>query len=183
MEIGMIAPKYCWQHEVDGFDVTIRTLLPEDHEIESAFVRNLSSESRYFRFHGALRELTPEMLHRFTHMDFPLQMALIASIAESSREKQIGVARYVTATIDEPAEIAVVVADEWQRRGIATLLLTHLREVAIEAGIKDLYASVLAGNSRMLSLVQHLGFKTQTGLGDFRLRQLGKSIRKDEPGK
>lgn len=173
-------PHYYWRHSIHDHTVTIRTLLPEDQDIESAFVRNLSDESRFSRFHGAMRELTPEMLRRFTHMDYPLEMALIATIPEDSLEMQIGVARYVTVNIDEPAEIAVVVADDWQGRGIATLLLTHLRNSAVDAGIKDLYASVLADNSRMLALARHLGFSFQAGKGDYRVRQLGKIIRQDE---
>ena len=176
----MDIPDYRWQHEIHHHTVTFRTLLPDDQEIEAAFVRNLSDESRYSRFHGALRELTPEMLRRFTHLDYPLQMALIATIPEGSLERQIGVARYATANIDEPAEVAVVVADDWQGRGIATELLTHLRSTAVDAGIADLYVSVLANNRRMLSLARYLGFNFQTGNGDYRARHLGKVIRKDE---
>jgi len=172
-------PDYRWHSKIHGYTVTYRTLLPEDQEIESAFVRNLSAESRYFRFHGALRELTPEMLRRFTHMEYPLQMALIATIPEGALERQIGVARYATASVDEPAEVAVVVADDWHGRGIATELLTHLRSTAVDAGITDLYVSVLADNRRMLALARHLGFSSQTGKGDYRARQLGKMIHKE----
>ena len=153
-------------------------MLPQDQEIEAAFVRNLSDASRYSRFHGALRELTPDMLRRFTHMDYPLQMALIATIPEGSSERQIGVARYVTASINEPAEVAVAVADDWHSRGIATELLTRLRSTAIDAGIKDLYVSVLSDNSRMLALARHLGFGFQTSSGEYRTRHLGKTIQR-----
>jgi acetyltransferase len=173
-------PDNRWHQEIDHHTVTFRSLFPEDQDIEAEFVRNLSDESRYSRFHGALRELTPEMLHRFTHLDFPLQMALIATIPEGSLERQIGVARYATANIDEPAEVAVVVADDWQGRGIATGLLTHLRSTALDAGITDLYVSVLASNRRMLSLAQYLGFNSQAGKGDYQARHLGKVIRKDK---
>jgi acetyltransferase len=173
-------PDYRWQREIYDHLVTIRTLMPQDQEIEAAFVRNLSDESRFSRFHGALRELTPEMLHRFTHMDYPLQMALIATIPEGPVERQIGVARYATTNIHEPAEVAVVVADDWQGRGIATDLLTRLRDTAVDAGIKDLYVSVLADNRRMLALARYLGFNFQTGKGDHRARHLGKYIRKDD---
>lgn len=176
----MEPPVFSWQYQITDQPVTIRTLLPEDQAIESAFVRNLSSESRYFRFHGALRELTPKMLYQFTHIDYPLHMALIATIpedSENSDEQQIGVARYVTDSLKRPAEIAVVVADRWQGQGIATLLLTHLRTVAIEAGILELHASVLSGNRRMLKLACHLGFNLQPADGDYRARELGKYIR------
>lgn len=176
----MEIPHYLWRREIHDHTVTIRTLLPEDQEIEAAFVRNLSDESRYSRFHGALRELTPEMLRRFTHLDYPLQMALIATIPEGPLERQIGVARYATGKIDEPAEVAVVVADDWQGRGIATELLTNLRSTAIDAGITDLYVSVLADNRRMLTLARHLGFGFQTGKGDHRARHLGKYIQRDD---
>jgi len=176
----MQSPDYRWLYTIDNQSVTIRTLMSEDQESEAAFVRNRSDESRYFRFHGALRELTPEMLRRFSHMEYPLQMALIATIPDGQSEREIGVARYATNQMDKPAEIAVAVADDWQGRGIGTRLLTHLRNTAVNAGIQDLYASVLANNHRMLALARHLGFNYQTGSGNFRTRQLGKFIRKEQ---
>lgn len=146
--------------DLDGYRVTLRTLWPEDREMEAAFVRGLSPRSRRYRFHSGMRELTPVLLDRFTHVDYPSAMALVATVQEAGAERQIAVARWApTADDPEGAEIAVVVADAWQNRGLGTRLLERLGELARAAGIPRLHANVLAENRRMLELASHLGFR------------------------
>jgi acetyltransferase len=131
---------------------------PSDRDIEDRFVRELSAVSRYYRFHGALKALTPPMLERFTHVNYPDEMALIATITDGGTERQIAVARYARFPGTDRAEVAVVVADAWQGRGIGSRLLLDLRELAHQAGIRQLQASVLPDNTRMLRLARTLGF-------------------------
>ena len=69
----------------DGTSVVIRPIGPEDAHREQAFVRGLSPESRYLRFMNTLRELSPEMLERFTHPDPAREIALVALTADASR--------------------------------------------------------------------------------------------------
>ena len=85
---------------IGGRTVTLRTLRPADRELEAAFVRELSPESRYYRFHSGLRELTPELLHRFTHMDYPDELALCATVVEEGAERRIAGARWARAERD-----------------------------------------------------------------------------------
>lgn len=162
---------------VAGTTVRIRPIRPDDREREAAFVRGLSPASRYYRFHAALRELTPELLERFTHNSYPDYLGLVAVIDASAGEEQIGVARYARRPGSDAAEIAVVVADAWQGRGVATRLLTNLRSLARAAGINQLKASVLRENGRMLALVHKLGFVVERDPdADHRTSTLGKHI-------
>jgi len=85
-----------------------------------------------------VNELTPRQLHYFTHNNPPEHIALIATHNKYGTEVQIGVARYVLSDLDNCAEFAVVVADEWQGYGIASLLLKILAEYAISVGIKQI---------------------------------------------
>jgi acetyltransferase len=147
----------------DGTDVTIRPIRPEDAEIEQAFVRNLSPESRYFRFMRTLAELTPEMLVRFTQIDYDREMAFVACIARDGRETELGVARYVANPDGRTCEFAVVIADEWQGRGIASRLMTELMRVARERGLRTMEGEVLGSNAPMLHLVESLGFVVGPG--------------------
>ena len=78
----------------DGARLTIRPIRPEDAQFEQDFVRRLSAESKYFRFMQSFEELTPEMLARFTQIDYSREMALVAVVAEQAGPKQVGVARY-----------------------------------------------------------------------------------------
>lgn len=169
-------PDYVDEFRVDGTLVRIRPIRPGDRDREAAFVRDLSAASRYFRFHSTLRELTPAMLERFTQVNYPDDMALVAVVDEPEGERQVGVARYVRESDTDTAEIAIVVADAWQGRGIATRLLTGLREVARGAGITHLVASVLRENGRMLELVRRLGFHLEGPSDGARAARLGKQV-------
>ena len=146
-----------WQMS-DGTAVTMRPIRPEDAEIEQEFVKGLSPESKYFRFMNTLRELTPQMLARFTQIDYDREMAFIAVTSSRGKEVEIGVCRYVTNPDGESCEFAVVVADEWQGRGIAVRLMEELIAVAREKRLKRMLGHILASNSRMLKLVVELGF-------------------------
>lgn len=173
----MIPPDFEDTLEVPGAVVTIRTMQPEDRDIEHRFVRELSEQSRYYRFHSALKELSPYMLERFTHVNYPDEMAIIATVTEGQGEMQIGVARYARKPGSHTAEIAVVVADAWQGRGVGTRLLVDLRQLAKEAGIRHVEASVLPENRRMLGLARELGFSVKAlKPADYSTIELGKEL-------
>ena len=142
----------------DGTDIVLRPIRPEDAEIEDAFVRNLSPQSKYFRFMQALRELTPEMLVRLTQIDYDRELALIAVVPQGGRDIEIAVARYGMNPDGMSAEFAIVVADAWQGKGIGTRLLGMLMVAAKAKGLKSLEGEVLAENAPMLALVRRLGF-------------------------
>jgi acetyltransferase len=142
----------------DGVDILLRPIRPEDAEIEVAFVHNLSPESRYMRFMQTLQELTPEMLVRFTQIDYDRELALVAITEPGGREVEIAVARYSMNPDGESCEFALVVADAWQRKGIGTRLVTLLMEAARARGFRVMEGQVLAENSAMLALVKRLGF-------------------------
>lgn len=146
-----------WQL-VDGTDITVRPIRPEDAKIEQTFVKNLSMQSKYFRFMQGLKELSPQMLVRFTQIDYDRELALIAVISDTDRDIEIGVARYVMKPDGESCEFALVISDEWQQKGIGSRLLTHLMEAAKEKGFKTMEGEVLASNTPMLRLTRKLGF-------------------------
>lgn len=146
----------------DGTNITIRAIRPEDAEIEQSFVRKLSPQSKYFRFMQTLNELTPEMLIRFTQLDYNRELALIAVQEKSGKELELGVARYVMNPDGKSCEFALVVADEWQRRGIGSQLMTRLMEAAQDRGFNSMDGEILADNQKMLDLVKSLGFHLQS---------------------
>ncbi len=142
----------------DGTDVTIRPIRPEDADIEQEFIRNLSDESRYFRFMQSLHELTPTMLVRFTQIDYDREMALVVVTEQDGKELELGVARYAINPDGESCEFALVVADQWQHRGIAQQLMTSLMDAARAKGLKVMQGEVLSSNHNMLKLMNKLGF-------------------------
>ena len=137
----------------DDSQITVRPIEPADRErLHRAFHR-LSPESRYRRFFAPLTDLSERDLTYLTEIDHHDHEALAA--LDPATEEIVGVARYVRG--DEPhlAEASVVVADDWQRRGVGTTLLERLAPLARAAGVSHFVALVLSENRDAIELFQH----------------------------
>jgi acetyltransferase len=145
----------------DGERIRIRPIRPEDAALERDFVDRLSDESKYMRFMQALHELTPEMLSRFTQIDYDREMAFLAVVEEAGQEVEIGVARYATLADGETCEFAVVVADAWRGRGVASALFHDLVETARQRRLVRMEGVVLAQNRGMIEFSKSAGFKIE----------------------
>ncbi|MDX1694155.1 MAG: bifunctional acetate--CoA ligase family protein/GNAT family N-acetyltransferase [Ketobacteraceae bacterium] len=164
-----------WQL-ASGMDICIRPIRPEDAGIEKEFIENLSKESRYFRFMHAVNKLTPEMLVRFTQIDYHRELALIATYLENGAEKEIGVARYVANPDGESCEFAVVVADQWQRSGVGYQLMEALIKAARLKNFRFMDCIVLRDNKPMLKLAHSLGFVEDSSQSDDEVYYLKKML-------
>jgi acetyltransferase len=162
-----------------GEKATMRPIRPGDAGIEQEFVRKLSPESRYFRFMAKMRELTPEMLDRFTHIDPRREMALIVTVTLDGAEIEIAVGRYAASADLESCEFAIAVADEWQRQGIAKRVMRALIHHAREHGIKRMDGFILAVNTKMFALMRSLGFESRVDPEDSTLRIFSKQLQAD----
>lgn len=142
----------------DGTAVRIRPIRPSDARMEQDFVRGLSAETRYFRFMDSLAELSPRMLERFTNIDYDREVALVALAGSGNAETEVGVARYVKEPDGRSCEFAIVIADDWQTRGIGRQLMVRLIDSARDRGLEEMFGLVLASNGRMLRFCDRLGF-------------------------
>jgi acetyltransferase len=154
----------------DGSEITLRPIRPEDAEMEQTFVKSLSEDTRYFRFMDALRELPRSLLVRFTQLDYQREMAIIALTGSGDTEQQVAVARYTTNPDGESCEFAVVIADAWQGKGLGTILMRYLMEIAGKRGLKIMEGEVLGANPNMLHLMASLGFTSKTSPEDPAIR-------------
>ncbi|MGO9458116.1 MAG: N-acetyltransferase family protein [Acidimicrobiales bacterium] len=137
----------------DGTVVAVRPICPADADALGAFHLGLSSNSVRLRFFGAHPRLSPAEIKRFTCVDYRDRLALVAEV----QGRLTGVARYDRRGDDE-AEVAFVVADEYQHHGIGTRLLERLAEAARQRGITSFFAETLAENRRMLDVFFHSGY-------------------------
>jgi len=151
---------------LDGTYITIRPIRPEDAETEREFVDGLSERSRYLRFMYSLKNITMQMVSRFTQIDYDREMALIALADIDDRELQIAVARYVTNPDGRSCEFAIVVADDWHGKGIATELLRRLIDIARDRRLEEMVGIVLRENKGMITLAKELGFDQQRSPDD-----------------
>ena len=148
----------------DKSQVEIRAVGPDDKAALAAGFERLSETSRYQRFLSPTVRLTAKQLAYLTELDHHDHEALVA-IDPSSRDG-VGVARYVRSGEDaEEAEAAVVVADEWQRRGVGTVLLRQLAAHAREHGIKRFTGFILSDNRAIRELLEGLGQLEQRHAG------------------
>jgi acetyltransferase len=150
----------------DGKKLTLRHIAPGDAVKEQTFVRKLSAQSRYMRFHGSIKELNKKDLETFTNPDPLNAEALIILYKGEINEEEIGVARFVIDPDGKSCEFAIVVADEWQERGLGAKLMKALISHAKSRGIKRIHGSVLENNSGMLQFVKGLGFEETTDPDD-----------------
>ena len=157
----------------DGTDILVRPIRPEDAESEARFVRELSDESKYFRFMNTFQELSQEMLVRLTQIDYHNEMALIAVHMNDGVEgEQIGVARYATNVDKKSCEFALTVADDWQGRGVGRQLMKDLMGIARARDLETIEGQVLANNKRMLMLMGTLGFELSVDPTDASIRRV-----------
>ena len=143
----------------DGKKLTLRHITPDDAVIEQTFVRKLSAQSRYMRFHGTIKELNKKDLTAFTNPDPLNAEALIIVYKGEKDEEEVGVARFVIDPDGNGCEFAIVVADEWQERGLGKKLMQALISHANSRRIKRIHGSVLKNNWDMLQFVKGLGFE------------------------
>lgn len=147
----------------DGTPIIIRPIRPDDADDLQATFQRLSMQSIYLRFLSFKKELSDEEARYLATLDYTTRMAFVAVCKENDQDSVVGVARY--ALLDtghlEIAESAVVVADEYQGRGIGKLLLWRLVSYARAKGIHSLRGNLQIGNDRMLDLVRRSGLPHQ----------------------
>ncbi len=141
---------------VGPIPVPIRPVLPSEGPLIDAFVRHLSPETSYRRFLAPVPRLSPAQVGMIVNVDHRDRETLVAVAREGCAESVVGFAQYVRVS-DVSAEMAVVVADDWQRRGIGTALLRRLLLAAGTNGFEWLTGEFLSTNRGILRLVSRLG--------------------------
>jgi GNAT superfamily N-acetyltransferase len=145
----------------DGRRVTVRAIRDEDKAAVNEAFQHLSPDSRYSRFMGLVRELSPAMLEATTHprgeRDLAL-VAVVAVVAESEAEVIVGGARYAASAGGDDCEFAVTVVDDWQGVGLARQLMELLLAAARARGLRTMEGYILTTNASMRGLARRLGF-------------------------
>lgn len=146
------------EHLRDGGLVTIRALRPEHEADMLAALERINPESLQRRFFVMKRHFSDKERAFFMDVDFKNHVALVARVEEAGAEVVVGGGRYV---VFEPgrAEMAFMVIDAWQGRGVGSRLMRHLVKIASEAGLNELTAEVLPENAAMLNVFRKFGFK------------------------
>ena len=167
----MSDPKdYVFHHLLkDGTPVTLRTACADDGDrIRWAF-RNLEVETIYMRFFLCKTEISDAELKQVTEADFNQHVTLLVTIEQDDQEIIIGGASYIVADINasrRSGEVAFLVEEDYQGRGIASLLMQHLVRIGREVGLTRLEADVLPYNNAMLTVFKQSGLPITTQTQD-----------------
>jgi L-amino acid N-acyltransferase YncA len=134
--------------------------------MEGEFIRNLSVETKHYRFLGGVKELSPAELKRLCDVDGRHSMAFVATVNKEGHETEVGVSRYAEYPGDDAGELAITIADAWQHKGLGHLLLKQLIEYAKAHGVKQLYSMELADNTAMRELASEFAMSVSADPDD-----------------
>jgi len=140
----------------DGAALRLRPIRPDDEPRLVELFHRLSPRTVYQRFFRAYDRLPDDWYHRFAHVDYRTRLAVVAEQQEAGGPLLHAVARYEPGAADGATEIAIVVEDAWQHRGLGTLLLDALLAAAEARGRRHFTADVLADNRPMLRILSRL---------------------------
>lgn len=150
----------------DGTSVLVRPIRPDDEPKIKSMCYSFSEQTKYLRYHGILKSMPHHRLQLFCNVDYDTEMALVAVVGAMAQEEIIGVGRYVTTPAKGAAEIALIVRDDWQRKGIGSYLLKRLVRIGEQDAIREFTGYILPENAGMLRTVHRTvhnsGFNTET---------------------
>ena len=174
-----------------GDALTVRFVRPEDADALQAYVRSLSSRSRYNRFFGAMSELPEGLLDDFVHTGRANRFSVVATARAFRRrhslspapaegfEVIVGEARYAFHADTDRLEFGLSVDDRWQGLGIGTALVENLECRAAALGARTMFGDTLRSNELMISLARKSGFALRQHPDDWKLVRFEKQVLRD----
>ncbi|MBN0046514.1 GNAT family N-acetyltransferase [Streptomyces actuosus] len=162
-----------WEADVvlrDGGTARVRPITAEDADRLVSFYEQVSDESKYYRFFAPYPRLSAKDVHRFTHHDFVDRVGLAATVGgefiATVRYDRIGADGMPASAPADEAEVAFLVQDAHQGRGVASALLEHVAAVARERGIRRFAAEVLPANTKMIKVFTDAGYTQKRSFED-----------------
>jgi acyl-CoA hydrolase/GNAT superfamily N-acetyltransferase len=148
----------------NGLEILLRPVRISDEPLIKDFFYSLSDKSLYRRFMSQRQDMPHDRLQEFVVIDYTKEMVILAVIPEGEKETLAGLGQYSINEGTHTADVALVVKDEFQNRGIGTELLNYLTQLAKRQGLHGFTAEVLAENKPMLHLFEKAGFDMEKGL-------------------
>jgi len=143
---------------LDGREVLLRPIKPEDEPLWLEMFQNFSEESIRFRFFQILKDTPHETRVRYCNIDYDREIALVAELTEDGCRKILGVVRVGIEPDGKAGEIAFIVADPWQGLGLGTKFVDYAIEISKDMKLERLYAIMLPENYRAINLMKKMGF-------------------------
>jgi GNAT superfamily N-acetyltransferase len=146
----------------DGTEVLLRPIKATDERLEQELLYSLSDQSIYLRFFSSTSAFPHERVQYYTTVDYDEHMAIVAIQEVDGEERMVGVGRYIKGKDSDMAELALLVKDDWQGKGLGLLMHEYLDNIARAHNIGGFKVEVLDQNKRALHVFTRLGRKAKT---------------------
>jgi acyl-CoA hydrolase/RimJ/RimL family protein N-acetyltransferase len=146
----------------DGTEIFFRPIKPTDEPSLAEMLYSLSEESVRTRYMTRTKAFPHRDVQQLTNIDYKNDMAIVGVVPGVSGDEIVSVGQYFLDPKTQAAEVAFVVQDEWQQKGMGTYLLDYVTRIARQRGVKRFYAKVLPNNKAMLAIFQNCGYKVNT---------------------
>ncbi len=150
----------------DGTLIGFRAMGPTDEPATRDLFYSLSQETLYYRYMSHLERIPRRQLRNYVYIDHRNEVAIVGTLREAHGEEIIAIGGYYLDQKTNRAEVAFIVRDDWQRRGIGTFIIKHLTNIAKRNGIAGFTAEVLTGNKAMQAVINNSNLKVRRSLGD-----------------
>ncbi len=146
----------------DGSEIFFRPVKPNDEPELAEMLYSLSEQSVRTRYFTHTMAFPHRDVQQLTNIDYQRDLAIVAVVPKPAGQQVVGIAQYFLDERRQSAEVAFIVQDEWQQKGMGTLMLNYLTQVAKNRGVKTFSAKVLPSNKAMLAIFHNSGFKVNT---------------------
>ena len=146
----------------DGTEIFFRPVKPTDEPALSEMLYSLSKESVQTRYFAHTMTFPHRDVQQLTNIDYRQDISIVGSVPGTSGEQIVAIAQYFLDPRTQAAEVAFIVQDEWQQKGMGTFLLDYVTQIAKQRGVKRFYAKVLPANKPMLAIFHNSGYKVNT---------------------
>jgi GNAT superfamily N-acetyltransferase len=150
----------------DGTSVYLRAVKPTDESMMKELFYTCSEQSLYDRYFRVVKAMPHEKLQRVVNVDYAGEVSVVARMREGGHERIVGVGSYTLDRATNKADVAFLIHDEYQGRGVGTLLLRHLLHIARSKGVAGFTADVFAHNHAMLKVFHKSGCEMRSSLAD-----------------
>jgi len=146
----------------DGTEIFFRPIKPTDEKALSQMLYSLSQSSVKTRYMMHTMRFPHKDVQQLTNIDYSNELSIVGVVPGVPEEEIVAIAQYFLNQKTMAAEVAFIVQDEWQQKGMGTLLLNYLTEIARLRGVKQFYAKILPENKSMLAVFHNSGYQVNT---------------------
>ena len=142
----------------DGTKVVLRSIKPEDEMMWLEMFRSFSDKSVWNRFFNVIHETPHEFRIRYCDIDYDKEIAIIAEVQEEDEKKMLGVVRFTFYSDMKKGELAFIVVDRWQNRGLGTMMVEHMISILKQKKVETVYSFILPNNYGSIRFLKRLNF-------------------------